>query len=122
MVALVVVKEVVMKRLELVCQQVRIYQITQVTGLIDFELQILIYCGEKKCKNNSNENETQEYSRNSKEKGATQLMNINIYIMRGNETLSWEDLNAKEKQEIGSALNQQALTSIGYKPEKEERR
>lgn len=122
MVALVVVKEVVMKRLELVCQQVRIYQITQVTGLIDFELQILIYCGEKKCKNNSNENETQEYSRNSKEKGATQLMNINIYIMRGNETLSWEDLNAKEKQEIGSALNQQALTSIGYKPDKEERR
>ena len=49
-------------------------------------------------------------------------MNINIYSMRGNETLSWEDLNAKEKQEIGSALNQQALTSIGYKPEKEERR
>lgn len=77
---------------------------------------------ERKSKNNSNENETQEYSRNSKEKGATQLMNINIYIMRGNETLSWEDLNAKEKQEIGSALNQQALTSIGYKPEKEERR
>ena len=46
-------------------------------------------------------------------------MNILNYICIGDTVRNFKDLSPKEKKEIASKLNEQALTAIGYKKTKE---